>query len=513
MAYFPFMVEIEDKNCLVAGGGRIAFHKVKILQGFGVQIKVVAKEICSELLEFPCEFERREFEDNDIEGMDFVVAATDDAALNTHISEVCRQKNIPVNAVDMKDACSFIFPAMIQQKDLLVAVSTGGQSPAAAAYVKGKIKEGIPEHYGDMIETLGSYRELVLEQVDTPAKRKQVFNRLLEYGDSHNGEITEKKVYEVMEEVMNPKKRIRIGTRGSELALAQTNQVIARLEEHYPDWKIETVILHTTGDKILEKPLVDFGGKAVFVTEFEEKLMRGEIDLAVHSAKDMPMELADGLTIAGVLPRADARDVLVTKKGVMERLSRIGRQESTQNYSEDENNTIRIGTGSLRRQFQLMESYPGIQCISIRGNVPTRLDKIRAGVCDGVVLAAAGLERLGLLEEPDLDYRYFSYEEMIPAGGQGIIAIEGRETDAITELVKGISDRGTELVLETERKVLELLNADCHEAIGVFSEVKEDTMELRVIRENAGKVYRVQKAAEVDDWLEMAGELVKELQQ
>lgn len=513
MAYFPFMVEIEDKNCLVAGGGKIAFHKAKILQEFGVQIKVVAKEICPELLEFPCEFERREFEDRDIEGMDFVVAATDDAALNIHISEVCRQKNIPVNAVDMKDACSFIFPAMIQQKDLLVAVSTGGQSPAAAAYVKGKIKEGIPEYYGDMIETLGSYRELVLDEVDTPAKRKQVFNCLLEYGDSNNGEITEKKVYEVMEEVMNPKKRIRIGTRGSELALAQTKQVIARLEEHYPEWKIETVILHTTGDKILEKPLVDFGGKAVFVTEFEEKLMCGEIDLAVHSAKDMPMELADGLIIAGVLPRADARDVLVTKKGVLERLAQISGQTGAEKPIGMDEAAIRIGTGSLRRQFQLKAVYPNVECVSIRGNVPTRLDKIRQGTCDGVVLAAAGLERLGLLEEADLDYRYFSYEEMIPAGGQGIIAIEGRETDAITEMVKGISDQRTEFVLETERKVLELLNADCHEAIGVFSEVEQDTMKLQVIRENAGKVCRGQKTAEVDDWLEMAGELVKELQQ
>lgn len=247
---------------------------------------------------------------------------------------------------------------------------------------------------------------------------------------------------------MDRNKVIRIGTRGSLLSLEQTNRVIAALTARNLELQIEKVVIHTQGDKILDKPLLAFGGKGAFVTEFEEALADGTIDLAVHSAKDMPMELAEGLVIAGALPRADVRDVLVTRKGLPERMV--------------------IGTGSLRRQFQLKAMYPHAQCISIRGNVPTRLQKIRDGECDGVVLAAAGLERLGLLEEKDFEYRYFSTEEMVPAGGQGIIAIEGRMNDEITELVRSISNPDAMQELETERRILQLLEAGCHEAIGVI---------------------------------------------
>lgn len=189
MAYFPFMIDISNQNCLVVGGGRIAFHKVKLLSGFDVHIKVIGTEICRELSESGLEIVQREFKDSDIDDVDFVVAATDDEKLNDHISKLCRKRKILVNVVDRKEACSFIVPAIIQEKDLLVAVSTGGQSPAAAAYVKREIKSRIPEYYGDMIETLGEYRDYVLKYVDSAKDRKDIFNRLLEYGDSHEGEI------------------------------------------------------------------------------------------------------------------------------------------------------------------------------------------------------------------------------------------------------------------------------------------------------------------------------------
>lgn len=291
---------------------------------------------------------------------------------------------------------------------------------------------------------------------------------------------------------MNGKKVIRIGTRGSLLALEQTNRVIAALQVQYPQLHIEKVILHTQGDMILNKPLLEFGGKGVFINEFEEALADRRIDLAVHSAKDMPMELADGLIIAGTLQRADVRDVLVTRKGLSGKAI--------------------IGTGSLRRQFQLKAIDPDIQCISIRGNVPTRLQKVRDGECDGVILAMAGLERLGLLKEPDFDYRYFSKEEMIPAGGQGIIAIEGRRDDEITNLVSGISDQNAMLELETERRVLQLLEAGCHEAIGVVSEVKDGQITIQIIRELDGKAYCQQGLGAVEERLELAKQLVDALQ-
>lgn len=290
---------------------------------------------------------------------------------------------------------------------------------------------------------------------------------------------------------MDRKKRIRIGTRGSLLALQQTDQVIAALKAEDSQLEIEKVILRTQGDKILDKPLYEFGGKGMFINEFEEALLEREIDLAIHSAKDMPMELADGLAIAGALKRTDVRDVLVTKKEVFENMV--------------------IGTGSLRRQFQLKTIYPQVQCISIRGNVPTRLQKVRDGECDGVVLAAAGLERLGLLEEPDFQYRFFSAKEMIPAGGQGIIAIESRMEEEITDLVSRISNQNAMLELETERKILQLLEAGCHEAIGVISKVENEQIAVQIIQKRGENVYRAQGENAIEKRMELAEQLVGDL--
>ncbi|MBR1866449.1 MAG: hydroxymethylbilane synthase [Lachnospiraceae bacterium] len=299
--------------------------------------------------------------------------------------------------------------------------------------------------------------------------------------------------------------KIKIGTRGSALALTQTDQVIDQLRQIHPEWEIEKVILRTEGDRILDRPLIDFGGKGVFINEFEEALLDGRIDLAVHSAKDMPMELADGLTIAGTLSREDARDVLVTRRGV--RLSnQVPDVESTDEAVTDA--SIVIGTGSLRRQLQLRELYPDVVCKGLRGNVPTRLQKIQGGQCDGVVLAAAGLKRLGRMREPGLQYHCFSYEEMVPAGGQGIIAIEGRKGDVVTELVRGISDGNTYLELETERRVLSLLGADCHEAVGVISKIRRERISLCLIREEAGVIYRSQGEDSVANRLQLAKRLV-----
>lgn len=206
MAFFPFMIDISNKNCLVVGGGSIAFHKVKILTDFGVHIQVIAPKTCEAMQELAennvhsIELVERKFQEDDINGMDFVVAATDDKQLNCYISDLCMQKNILINSVDMPEVCSFIFPAMIKDKDMLIAVSSGGKSPAAAAYVKRKIRHCIPEYYGEMIETIGEYRAYILEHVDTAKKRKEIFNQLLEYGDNHEGNIPEEVVEKLLEE-------------------------------------------------------------------------------------------------------------------------------------------------------------------------------------------------------------------------------------------------------------------------------------------------------------------------
>ena len=194
MAYFPFMIDISGRKCLVVGGGKVAFHKIKILLRFGVKI-FAAAPLFSE--EFQClkkgdgqvTFLQREFADSDIDGMDFVVAATGEESVNLHISKLCRERGILINVVDNKEACSFLFPAMIEEKDLLVAVSSGGKSPASVSYLKKKIQEAIPDYYGEMTEKLGAFRGEILRDVDAADKRRQIFYQLLAYGDTHGGDI------------------------------------------------------------------------------------------------------------------------------------------------------------------------------------------------------------------------------------------------------------------------------------------------------------------------------------
>lgn len=280
------------------------------------------------------------------------------------------------------------------------------------------------------------------------------------------------------------RKTIRIGTRGSALALAQTRLVEEALKEREPSLSIETVVIRTQGDQIREKPLSEFGGRGVFIAEIEDALRRGDIDLAVHSAKDLPVKLGENLVIAGVLPREDASDVLVTKSGLD-----IAKMECP-----------RIGTGSPRRQFQIKEIYPRALLRDIRGNVETRLQKLSDGALDGVVLAAAGLMRLGIKQEARYSYRCFAPDEMLPAGGQGILAIEGRDGDASLALAARISDERTFLEFLAERAVLEAFDAGCHAAIGVLAQTRENTMRIRVCAKGEGGVRRT------DGTLVMEGE-------
>ncbi|MBD5544494.1 MAG: hydroxymethylbilane synthase [Lachnospiraceae bacterium] len=286
-----------------------------------------------------------------------------------------------------------------------------------------------------------------------------------------------------------------IGTRGSALALAQTELVIRQIKEKAPEVECEICIITTKGDKILDKPLVEFGGKGVFVTEIEEKLKRGEIDLAVHSAKDMPMELAEGLAIIGVLKREDPRDVLVTM--------------DWESFLQKEHPVI--GTSSLRRQVQIQQEFPGALCQTLRGNVNTRLKKLEEGMYDGILLAAAGLRRLGLEREKRFHYHMLDIDGMIPAGGQGIIAVEGRADSRFLGLLESITHENTKIELKLERKALSLLEAGCHEPIGVFTRLEEAAMSRMVSIWMCGEMDGQLKRKMTKVSLEQAETALKEL--
>ena len=256
-------------------------------------------------------------------------------------------------------------------------------------------------------------------------------------------------------------KRLRIGTRGSSLALAQASQVEQALRAAWPGLETELVILRTKGDQVQDRPLSQVGQKGVFVSEFETALLEGRIDLAVHSGKDLPARLADGLDILAVLPRADARDVLVLpRRGVWEN---DGSEEAAlQAFAALPEGAV-IGTGSLRRQLYGKRLCPQASFRLIRGNVDSRLKKLESGGYDGIILAKAGLDRLGITERERERFLFLPIPEcrFLPAACQGIIAVEGRCQDDFLRLAAAVDDRLTRIAFETERRALFNFGADC----------------------------------------------------
>lgn len=287
---------------------------------------------------------------------------------------------------------------------------------------------------------------------------------------------------------------IKIGSRTSALAMVQTKIVIAALQKVAPEVSFEIIPLRTLGDQILDKPLLSFGGKGAFVSEFEEALLKRKIDLAVHSAKDMPIILPEGLEIVGVPQREDPRDVLVTLKGT------------------DIKEGAVIGTSSLRRQYQI-QSYQKVSCKDLRGNVSTRLKKLEERQYDGIILAAAGLKRLGLHQKASYKYHYFSPIDFVPAGGQGIIAVEGRKDDQLSEMVSRINDEAALISLQMERQVLRMLGAGCHDPIGVFTSIEGQRLTLTIMHAIEKKPYKVMQSAFLAEREQMARLLVKQLKE
>ena len=256
-------------------------------------------------------------------------------------------------------------------------------------------------------------------------------------------------------------KRLRIGTRGSSLALAQASQVEQALRAAWPGLETELVILRTKGDQVQDRPLSQVGQKGVFVSEFETALLEGRIDLAVHSGKDLPARLADGLDILAVLPRADARDVLVLpRRGAWEN---DGSEEAAlQAFAALPEGAV-IGTGSIRRQLYGKRLCPQTSFRLIRGNVDSRLKKLESGGYDGIILAKAGLDRLGITERERERFLFLPIPEcrFLPAACQGIIAVEGRCQDDFLRLAAAVDDRLTRIAFETERRALFNFGADC----------------------------------------------------
>lgn len=244
---------------------------------------------------------------------------------------------------------------------------------------------------------------------------------------------------------MMPPKKIILGTRQSPLALAQTELARERLQARFPESEIAVRKFITQGDKKLEWSLEKSGGKGLFTSELEAALVAGEIDIAVHSGKDLPTTMGDGLCVAGCLPRERANDVLVVRSGIDVPAS--------------------IASGSPRRRAQAAKLFPQASFRELRGNVRTRLQKIADGIADATFLAAAGLSRLGIAAFPGLEFREMPLEQFVPAAAQAAIALQCRSEDAA--VFSSVCDDATTQAFNIERAFLESLGEGCHTAFAV----------------------------------------------
>jgi hydroxymethylbilane synthase len=256
--------------------------------------------------------------------------------------------------------------------------------------------------------------------------------------------------------------KIVVGTRGSKLAVTQTNWVIDKLKEKYPSIEFEVKIIKTKGDLIQNVSLDKIGDKGLFVKEIEQQLIDGEIDIAVHSMKDMPSSLPEGLKFASVPKREDPRDVLILKDGY--------------NSLEDLPQGATIGTGSKRRKYQLLNHRPDLNIVSIRGNVDTRIRKIKDENLDGIVLAASGILRVGLQEKISC---YLSTDIVVPAPAQGALAIEIRKDNyEVEKIINSLKDEMTEIQVAAERGFLDGVNGSCHIPMGAYCQIEGDKLNL-----------------------------------
>lgn len=289
--------------------------------------------------------------------------------------------------------------------------------------------------------------------------------------------------------------KIRVGTRGSNLALIQTNWAIDRLKEKFPEVEFEVKIIKTKGDKILHLSLDKIGDKGLFVKEIESQLLEGEIDLAVHSMKDMPAEVVEGLKFAAVPKREDPRDVIILREGL--------------NSFDELPIGATIGTGSKRRKYQLLRKRPDLNIVPIRGNIETRISKIESENLDGIVLAASGVIRADLEEKIT---EFLPVDLMIPAPAQGALALEIRENDEeLEKMIDAIKDEISQIQTDAERSYLAGIDGSCHIPMGAYCEVDGEKLTLTGIfgDEDGEKITVASLEGDRDNPKELGSNLAK----
>jgi len=475
---FPIFLNLRGKLCTVVGGGEVATRKASALLNAGALVRLVAPHRCpalSSLFRHPgMTFISRDYRPGDLQRSTLVFAATDDPEVNAAVAREAESRGIPVNVADDPAHCTFFLPAVVNREPICIAISTSGASPALARHLKDRIAEAVPSEYQDLARLLGRLRSEVLQQPGAAEERRSAWQRvldsealsLLQRGEQAQAEAMARSLLGLgappppRAEARPSKVEIVVGTRGSKLALAQANSVAAMLRELPEVASVEVKTIRTAGDA--GRRANSGSAVGIFVKEIEQALLHGEVNLAVHSLKDLPTGDRPGLVLAAVPERADPHDALVTRTGVG--LSGLPM-------------CSKVATSSPRREAQLRTWRADLVFVPVRGNVDTRLRKLTGGEFDALVVAYAGLARLGLADRVS---ELIPFEVCLPAPGQGALALQVRADDRVMlALVSQLDHEPTRLAVTAERSLLARLGAGCTVPAGALGTIEDGRLILR----------------------------------
>ncbi len=458
----PISLRPNGRRAVIVGGGTVAARKAESLLAAGFPIFVVAPHIDDRLRSVVAqsggELAQRPYSRGDLDGAALAIAATNDAELNARVlADACASRVLACDATGL-DAGDFTMAATTRIGDLTISVDSGGNAPAFSARVVRELAALLGPCYGDAVRTLARMRAYVKDTF--PAVERAPILRAL----------AERSVDEL---ASMPATTLVCASRRSELAAIQSRSVAARLAERGVATSILGVMTH--GDRDRERPLDELGGVNVFVKELEEALRARHADYAVHSCKDLAGVLQPDMRIAAITRRDDPRDAFCSER-----------------YADFESLPpgAVVGTSSPRRRALLAALRPDLRYENLRGNVDTRLRKLAGGAYDAIVLAMAGLNRLGLRATHVMP---FGVERLVPAVGQGALAVETRaEDDGLAEMLRSaVNDPSSELCVECERAALRELRAGCSAPLGIHARLEGSNMivEAAYVPAN-GTIYR-----------------------
>lgn len=469
----PINLHLRGRRVLVAGGGSVAYRKAIALLEAGARLRVVSPQLLPELRRLlaltDAEVRERAYDSSDLADVALAIAATGLDAVNARIVGDASARGVLVCDASDADRGDFTMQAVVRVGDVTFTIDTGGGTPAFAKRIARELRERFGEGYGAAARTLARMRAYV--KIVLPAKeRGDVLRELAELPIERLATLDPAQAENEVEAVIErlhpapppaPTRTVVCASRASALAMTQTRQVAARLARYGTATTIVNV--KTTGDRVQDRSLASIGTESLFVKELELALREGRADYAVHSCKDLPSRLPDDMCLAAVSAREDPRDAFCS--------------ERFQHFMELPAGA-RVGTSSPRRRAQLAALRDDLAYADVRGNVDTRLRKLREGEYDAIVLAMAGLSRLNLRARHTVP---FAIDQIVPAVAQGALAVETRAESAelVRRLREAVNDPAAEIAVACERAALRELRGGCQAPIGIYAIVEGATLSVR----------------------------------